>query len=114
VVLTVAILLALVLPWPWNAIVIALGVVGEVGEIVWGRRLARRWRARTGPEAMIGAQAEVVAACLPDGSVRVHGELWEAHCDEGVNVGETVRIAALEGLTLTVVREAEHARTATP
>lgn len=113
-VLTLAILLAFVVPWPGNAVVLVLGAVGEVGEVVWGRRLAKRWRARTGPEAMIGARAEVVAPCRPDGRVHVHGELWEAHCDAGADTGATVRIAALDGLTLTVVPEVEQVREAAP
>jgi membrane-bound serine protease (ClpP class) len=102
-VLTVAIILALLLPSPVNWVVLALGAAAEVGEIVWGRRLARRWRPKTGPEAMIGQTAAVVEACRPDGSVRVRGELWEAHCEAGADAGQTVRIAALNGLTLTVV-----------
>ena len=52
-VLTVAIILALVLPSPANVIVLVAGAIGEVGEIIWGRRLAKRWRPKTGPEAMI-------------------------------------------------------------
>ncbi len=102
-VLTLAIVLALLVPWPVNAVVIVLGVVGEIGEIVWGRRLARRWRPKTGPEAMIGQTAAVVGACRPNGTVRVHGELWAARCEEGADVDTTVRIASLDGLTLTVV-----------
>jgi membrane-bound serine protease (ClpP class) len=102
-VLTLAIVLALVLPWPANAVVIVLGVVGEIGEIVWGRRLARRWRPKTGPEAMIGQTATVVEACRPTGTVRVHGELWEARCQGGADADTTVRIASLDGLMLTVV-----------
>jgi membrane protein implicated in regulation of membrane protease activity len=102
-VLTLAILLALVLPSPANVVVLVLGAAGEIGEIVWGRRLARRWRPKTGPEAMIGQTAVVVEGCRPDGSVRVHGELWEAHCEAGADAGDTVRIAAMNGLTLTVI-----------
>ena len=61
-VLTVAIILFLILPHPADLVVLGLGAIGEIGEIVWGRRLAKRWRPKTGPEAMIGATAEVVAA----------------------------------------------------
>ena len=102
-VLTLAIILALFLPSPVNWAVVALGAAAEIGEIVWGRRLARRWRPKTGPEAMIGQTAAVVEPCRPDGTVRVRSELWEAHCEEGADAGETVRITALTGLTLTVV-----------
>jgi membrane protein implicated in regulation of membrane protease activity len=106
VVLTLAIVLAVFLPSPANAIVIVLGAIGEVAEIVWGRRLARRWRPKTGPEAMIGQTAVVVEACRPNGRVRVRSELWEARCEAGADADETVRIESLEGLTLTVVRTA--------
>jgi membrane protein implicated in regulation of membrane protease activity len=104
--LTVAVLLALfVLPWPFNLLAVLAGIGVEAGELTWGLRLARRWRPQTGAEAMIGRTAEVVVACRPTGQVRVAGELWEAHCDEGAEVGERVRIERLEGLTLVVARE---------
>jgi membrane-bound serine protease (ClpP class) len=51
---------------------------------------------------MIGRLAEVVAPCHPTGQVRVQGELWEARCAEGADVGQSVRIEALDGLTLVV------------
>lgn len=101
-VLSVAIILFLILPHPADIVVLGLGAVGEVGEIVWGRRLAKRWRPKTGPETMIGATAEVVEPCQPLGQVRVHGELWEARCAAGAAVGDTVRITAIDELTLTV------------
>jgi membrane-bound serine protease (ClpP class) len=101
-VLSVAIILFLILPHPADVVVLVLGAVGEVGEIVWGRRLAKRWRPKTGPETMIGTTAEVVGACRPVGQVRVHGELWEARCQAGAGVGDTVTITALDELTLTV------------
>lgn len=103
--LTVAILLAvLVLPWPWNLAAILGGLAVETGELAWGLSLARRWKPRTGAEAMIGEEADVVSACRPLGEVRVRGELWRARCDEGADVGETVQIERLDGLTLVVSR----------
>ena len=103
--LTVAIVLAfLFVPWPWNVFVVLGGVAIETGELVWGLRLARRWKPRTGAEAMIGETAEVVTPCRPIGEVRVHGELWQARCEDGAGAGETVRIERLEGLTLVVTR----------
>lgn len=103
--LTIAIVLALIfLPWPWNLAMILGGLMLEVGEVVWGLRLARRWRPKTGPEAMIGKEAQVVAECRPLGQVRVHGELWRARCEEGAGVGDTVRIERIDGLTLVVAR----------
>jgi membrane protein implicated in regulation of membrane protease activity len=113
VVLALAIILALFLPWPANLIVLCLGVVGEIGEIVWGRRLAKRWRPRTGAEAMVGMEAEVATACRPRGQVRVHGELWEAICEEGADAGEIVRVTSVDGLKLIVNRAESRLGTAT-
>jgi membrane-bound serine protease (ClpP class) len=103
-VLALAIILAFFVSWPANLIVLALGVVGEIGEIVWGRRLAKRWRPRTGAEAMVGLEAEVASPCRPRGQVRVHGELWDATCAEGADPGEIVRIKSIDGLRLVVER----------
>jgi membrane-bound serine protease (ClpP class) len=102
VALTVAIILALFAPWPWNLLAVLTGLGIETVELTWGLRLARRWRPQTGAEAMIGQAAEVVTPCHPKGQVRVQGELWEAVCAEGADVGESVRIERLSGLTLVV------------
>ena len=103
--LLVAIALALlVLPWPWGLLAIVGGALVETVELTWGLRLARRWKPKTGAEAMIGEEAQVVAPCRPFGQVRVHGELWRARCDEGAATGEVVRIEAIDGLTLVVGR----------
>jgi membrane protein implicated in regulation of membrane protease activity len=104
-VLLIALILSLfVVPWPWSVLVLVAGVAGEVGEIVWGRRLARRWRPRTGAEAMIGREAEVVSPCRPKGQVRINGELWNARAETGADPGDTVRVDAIDGLTLVVTR----------
>jgi membrane protein implicated in regulation of membrane protease activity len=105
----VALILAIVLafvfvPWPWNLLLIFGGLTVESVELAWGLRLARRWKPKTGAEAMIGEEAEVVAACHPVGDVRVQGELWRARCEDGADVGETVRIESIDGLTLVVAR----------
>lgn len=101
-ILIVFIVLSFFVPWPWNIAVLFAGVIAEIGEVVWGRRLAKRWRSKTGAEAMIGTAAEVVSPCRPTGRVRVHGELWSAVCNDGADVGDTVRIAAVDELTLLV------------
>src|SRR5690349_24948751 len=101
-VLLLAVVLAFFVPWPANLVVVILGVVGEVGEVIWGRRLARRWRPKTGAEAMIGMKAEVVSPLHPLGQVHVNGELWEARSTVGGDVGDTVVVRGMEGLTLVV------------
>ena len=103
--LTIALILAILfVPWPWNVLVILGGLAIETGELVWGLRLARRWKPKTGAEAMIGREAEVVSPCRPLGDVRVHGELWRARCEDGAEIGDRVCIEGIEGLTLLVTR----------
>jgi membrane protein implicated in regulation of membrane protease activity len=102
VILIVAILLSFLVPWPWKLLVLIGGIVLEIGEVIWGRKLARRWRPQTGAEAMVGMQGEVVETCRPDGRVHVNGELWDATCPAGADVGDTVTVARVEGLRLFV------------
>lgn len=100
--LLISILLAFFLPYPWNILVVLAGAAVEVLEVIWGRRLARRWRPKTGVETMVGEHAEVVVACRPTGQVRINGELWEATCAAGADVGDETVVRAVEGLTLIV------------
>ena len=44
----------------------------------------------------------MTAACRPEGQVRIKGELWQARCEAGADVGDTVRVERLDGLTLVV------------
>jgi membrane protein implicated in regulation of membrane protease activity len=104
VTLIVAVILSFFVPWPWNLLVVLGGVFVEVGEITWGLRLARRWRPRTGPEAMIGMRGVVVSPLRPTGQVRVNGELWEATAAGGADVGDTIVVRRLDGLNLIVER----------
>jgi membrane protein implicated in regulation of membrane protease activity len=55
---------------------------------------------------MVGRTATVIAACKPVGQVRFSGEseIWRARCAEGVEVGETVRVVAIDEITLLVER----------
>jgi membrane-bound serine protease (ClpP class) len=101
-VLLLAIAIALFVPWPWKLLVLIVGIVAEIGEVIWGRRLARRWRPKTGAEAMIGMRAEVASPLHPTGQVHVNGELWEARSTATADVGDTVVVRAMDGLTLLV------------
>lgn len=100
--LIVSIILALFVSFPWNALIVLAGISVEVVEVTWGLRLARKWRPRMGPETMIGMRAEVVTPCRPTGQVRMNGELWEATCATGLDIGETAIVKRMDGLTLTV------------
>jgi membrane protein implicated in regulation of membrane protease activity len=106
-ILILAIVVAvLFLDSPWSIVVIVVGCLLEVGEIAflrrWSKRIGKRTTATTGPEAMIGREAEVVEECRPVGTVRVNGELWAARCSEGAQRGDTVRVNGVDGLTLVV------------
>jgi membrane-bound serine protease (ClpP class) len=102
-----AVLLAVfVLPDPWDVPVVAAAAIVEVAETLFWVWLSRRGQVRMGPETLVGAAAQVVSPCRPLGRVRVHGELWQARCDEGAEVGERVLVLALDGLTLVVERAA--------
>ena len=65
---------------------------------------AQRLPVRVGKETMLG---KVVQAITPidasGGRVFVEGEYWTARSDQSIKQGETVRIVAVEGLTLKVV-----------
>jgi membrane protein implicated in regulation of membrane protease activity len=100
------VLVSFFVPSPWNVAVLICGIVAEIGEILWGRRLARKLPVKTGSEAMIGRKAKVVETCRPDGRVRVRGELWEATCADGADVGDRVTIVAEQDLRLQVVHGA--------
>jgi membrane protein implicated in regulation of membrane protease activity len=103
VILLLALVLALVLmPWPWSLVVIAAAACCEIAIAVFGIRYTRRRRSTVGVERLIGASAEVVAALTPTGQVRLDGEIWRAHAETGLRVGDTVRIKSVEGLTLEV------------
>lgn len=103
--LLVAILFAVfVLPSPWNIVAVVGGLVGEVAEATFGIWYSRRRRAAIGAEAMVGSVVRVVEACRPKGRVSYKGELWEATCAGGAEIGERVRVEAMDGLTLMVER----------
>ena len=77
---------------------VALEVV-EKGYLVWW---TRRLPPVVGPEAMVGESVTVVSACRPFGRVRFGVESWRAVCVEGAELGETLRIEAVEDVTLVV------------
>ena len=99
--LAIAILLTVFVLSPRVGIaVIVLAAVVEVGEYFFWRRFLRRYRVRTGVEALVGEPVQVVEACEPLGRVRVRGELWNARSRRPLAAGEVARIAAVDGLTL--------------
>ncbi|PYM80399.1 MAG: serine protease [Candidatus Rokuibacteriota bacterium] len=69
------------------------------------RALARR--PIMGAAGMVGGTGVARSALDPAGDVLVQGELWRAVAEGGpINIGEAVRITAVDGLTLKVVKAA--------
>jgi membrane-bound serine protease (ClpP class) len=57
----------------------------------------------TGSEGLIGETGEATTDLAPEGTVRVHGELWHAIASEGsLARGDKVVVKAVEGLRVRV------------
>jgi membrane-bound serine protease (ClpP class) len=91
-----------VLPPGLGIAAVALGIVVEVAEVGFWIRFLRRYRVTTGAEGLIGAAAEVIETCEPNGRVRLRGEIWRARCASRAEVGERVTVTGVDGLTLEV------------
>lgn len=101
--LVVALLLAiLVLEEPWSWVVVGIGAAWEVAETVLIVRWSQRRRSVVGTEALVGRVGVVAGDCMPEGQVRVAGELWRARCAGGAATGDEVVIREVDGLTLVV------------
>jgi membrane protein implicated in regulation of membrane protease activity len=98
----VAVLLLLILPWPWNLVAFLVTIPLWVGELLVWNRTVRRRRRVVGAETLIGKNAVVSTPCRPSGQVRLEGEIWEARCDKGADPGDTVRIVGRDDLVLVV------------
>jgi membrane-bound serine protease (ClpP class) len=98
----VAIVLVLVLPSPWNWIAFVVLVPLWIVELLGWNRTVKHRRKVVGAETLIDRDAVVISPCRPLGQVRLDGEIWEARCEAGATVGDTVRITGRDGLTLVV------------
>ncbi len=100
--LIVALVLLLFLPDPWDIVgALVFGVLGVLELFFWNRTVRDR-RKVVGTQTLVGKAAEVRQTCRPRGQVFVDGELWEAECAGGADVGATVRILRVNGLMLEV------------
>jgi membrane-bound serine protease (ClpP class) len=63
---------------------------------------ARRAKAVTGSEAMVGEVGAAITELAPAGTVFVHGEYWDAASTRPVAAGAGVRVTAIDKLKLTV------------
>ena len=87
----------------WSVIIPA--VILTAAFFVFAMGMAyRTWRKRptTGREGLIGERGEVRRRIDPTGQIMVRGELWTATADEPVEVGATVEVVEVEGLTAKV------------
>jgi membrane-bound serine protease (ClpP class) len=62
----------------------------------------RRKPVVSGREEMLGATGIALRDMTTSGRVRVHSESWNAQTSQPIKQGQTVRVTAIEGLTLTV------------
>jgi membrane-bound serine protease (ClpP class) len=80
----------------------ALFLVLVVGVLLKGRRKP----VVTGREEMVGSTGEVIEDFADEGWARVHGETWRVRSAEPLRKGQRVKVTAMHGLTLDVVRHA--------
>jgi membrane-bound serine protease (ClpP class) len=101
--LLIALFLAIfVLDEPWNFIAVGVGASWELAETVLIVRWSQRRQATVGAETLVGQRAIVASDCMPQGQIRVAGELWRAQCRGGASVGDEVIVREVDGLTLVV------------
>jgi membrane protein implicated in regulation of membrane protease activity len=99
----IALLLAIfLLPSPWGYVVVLGALVVDVIEVTVGVWYSRRRRAKVGTESLVGATAVAIDELLPEGQVKLNGEIWRARCEAGCDAGATVVVRAVNGLTLEV------------
>lgn len=87
---------------------ITLGILSGVSFFFIARKVVNAHRnepVRTGSEELIGALAEARTSIAPEGQVWIEGALWRARleaADGRVQIGDRVRVEAVDGLTLVV------------
>ena len=79
---------------------IAFGLITSV--LVRAAWKARRNKAITGPNAMIGSIGIAQETIAPRGQILIRGELWFAESTQPIPAGAHVRVAGVRGLTLLV------------
>ena len=80
---------------------LAIAILISVGTLYLAGKSARL-RSISGAEGLVGATGVVKQALDPEGSVQVHGELWNAVGDENIGEGETVVVQQVDGLKVKV------------
>ena len=89
---------------PWLIALVALGSLVFFTGAVAAVFRAQRLQAKVDAGAVVGHIGVVAAPVDPVGTVQVQSELWTAVSETPLGEGEEVRVVALEGLKLRVVR----------
>ncbi|MER9211457.1 nodulation protein NfeD [Mesorhizobium sp. M0663] len=84
-----------------TAAALTLGLALLTGSYLWA---ARKNVPRVGAQAMQGLPAEVLDWQGSEGHVLARGERWRAKADEPLAVGDSVEVADVRGLVLTIRR----------
>lgn len=91
-------------PWVLGAVLVGVGLISLV--VIRYAIRAQRGPVKTGREGLVGATARVTVTLSPEGRVRLLGEDWAARlaspASSAVEVGQEVRVARVDGLTLIV------------
>ncbi len=57
---------------------------------------AQKRKPTTGREGLVGEHGKVIEILNPEGSIEVHGEIWNAIADEKINKGQKVEIVEVD------------------
>ena len=90
----------------WSVIITSTLVTATFFLFVVGMGLkAQRLKPVTGVDALIGETGESLSLLDPVGTVKVHGETWNAESVSGkINQGQKIRVNGIKGFTLFVVQ----------
>jgi len=88
----------------WIVIVASVAITTFFFVFLLGLGLkVQRKKPTTGIEGLIGEIGEALSLLNPEGTVRVHGELWEAESTSGkIAKGERIRVVEIQNLKLRV------------
>ncbi len=93
-------------PWVVWPTPIALALL--LGFMAWKIASARRRPLQLGVGGLLGSEGQALSDVGPGGGeVFVHGEYWKARSEGEIPKGARVRVAAVDGLTVTVVAAPE-------
>jgi len=94
----------------WIVAIVLTGVIC-IAYLAIGRRYIHRWtsipKEKTNIDAIIGASGVVITKINAgsDGLVKVGNEEWRARSNEDIEVGETILVKSITGVTLFVTKK---------